>query len=97
MRINNDKIDITMYQIERRFDKRWSVVEPSAKDMGEDVKWCGGSGRAGAPLAYEFSACGDCWQQTGEFGTFDPGLSFGCILRIESIVWCCVTGVLILL
>lgn len=72
MRLNTDSVDIIMYQIERRFDKHWSVIEPSAVELGEDPKWPqGGGGKAVAPYAYEFSACGECWQKTGEFGTFD--------------------------
>lgn len=70
MRIDTDFIDETIYQIETQWrDKSWHLFTLSAEMFGEPSEWRKQS--TSAPLAREFSACGRCWQQTGEHGTFD--------------------------
>lgn len=71
MRITGDLVDVVMYQIEKRQGEKdvWHETRLEASDFGEPTNWAR-VGDGSAPLAREFSACGNCWQTTGEFGTF---------------------------
>jgi hypothetical protein len=73
MRINSDIINHEIFILQERAPggKGWQVRDFPASMYGEPSDWTRNGGQSVAPFAYEFSACGACWQQTGEFGSFD--------------------------
>lgn len=83
MRIKDtETIDVTIYLIQRQIDKDcWSEIEPAARVLGEDPDWSR-NGRHLAPLAFEFSACGETWQKYAVHGTQNLQLAAQAFVQI---------------
>lgn len=69
-----------VYELEQMLEvypghPEWCGMHPTTKDFGESLVGYSRALFEKAPLAREFSACGDCWQKLGIRGTFNKRIA----------------------
>lgn len=83
---------VTVYTLERMLsDGEWSGFEPSSSATGEPPFNSSPNApkfKTYAPLAHEFSACGDCWQRYGIHGTLDENIAMQCAIACRKNMTC---------